>query len=99
MKKWLKIVIVIWFLIFLTDMITAFVARPIFCIVGTGGEVSTHIGLGYIINYYYGWGLPTTPPQINAWGYIIVNATILMIYFIGKRMKIKKGLTKNQPKN
>jgi hypothetical protein len=100
MRKWLKVVVIVWFLIFLTDIITAFILhRPIFCIGGNGGECSVYGGLGYIITIYYHWDGWVSYPQINPWGYILINVAILTIYFIAKRIRTKKNLTKELSEN
>ena len=74
----------------MTDIITAFIFhRPLFCIEGNGGECSVYGGLGYIIVIYYHWDGWVSYPQINAWGYVIINAIIFTTHFIVKHKKAK----------
>ena len=90
MKKWLKIVLSVWFLIFLTDIITAFVFhKPIFCIEISGGEWVGYLGFGYFIEFYYDWSGWHSSPHITPWVYVFINAVIFIIHFIIKRKKLK----------
>lgn len=92
-KKILTVLLLIWFLMFAADIVTAFVIdRPIFCIEWFGGENTPYYGLGYKIHYFFGWPLPGEefdpgPPHIYPWIYIAVNAVIIAALVLSRRKR------------
>ncbi|MDR1821398.1 MAG: hypothetical protein LBQ91_03070 [Oscillospiraceae bacterium] len=91
-KKILTVVLLIWFFMFAADIVLAFVIKwPIFCIPMSGGELSMHLGLGYIISF----DVPITAieeyvpalPHIFPWVYIAVNAAIIAAMVRSARRK------------
>lgn len=92
-KKILIIYLVLWFLIFATDIICAYVIkRPVFMLKGGGGGIDPYFGLGYVINFYHEPPFPGEPvfvsgPEIHPWFYIIANAAIVGISIIRRRKK------------
>ena len=84
-NKILVIILIIWFLVFITDMICFYsISKPIFMAALYGGEVTTYIGLGYQFNRYYPLTHIDDPVQssytINAVPYIVVN--IIVVAFL-----------------
>jgi len=71
--------LIIWFAIFLTDIICSFtISHPIFTLPVTGGEVTTFWGLGYMINHYYAM----TPTGYRDGGFEVIPTFYIIINII-----------------
>jgi hypothetical protein len=91
MKRWLKIVLAVWALMFITDILTAFIIkRPIFCLPFWGGEWVGYYGLGYKIEFYYDFAGNVSAPHINPLCYLLINGIIATYIAVKKFRKTKK---------
>ncbi|MCL1951784.1 MAG: hypothetical protein FWF60_03040 [Oscillospiraceae bacterium] len=90
-KKILIVCLIVWFLVFATDVICACaIQRPVFMLLGGGGCIDPYFGLGYTITFYSAPPLPGEPvihsgPEIHPWLYIIANAAIIGILIFKRR--------------
>jgi len=51
-KKIIVVIMIIWFLVFLIDIICAFtISKPIFMLESVGGERTDYYGLGYSMTH------------------------------------------------
>jgi hypothetical protein len=88
-KKTILIIMLIWFAVFITDVICSLtLGRPIFVVGFTGGEVTKCVGLGYTVTFYYGMtpsGIVSyEPPEFNLIVYICANIVVLVVCFMKK---------------
>jgi len=94
-KKYRIILIVqiIWFLLFITDVLLAkFFSFTLFSVSLKGGEIISCIGLGYIINFYYPLisiddSSVYKTLSIHPWPYIIINIIIAVVLFVLAKKK------------
>ena len=86
-KKIAMIALILWLLIFLTDIICAFtISRPIFMLEAMGGERTDYYGLGYSITHWYSWS-GDEGFSINPIPYIVINCGIIGYLLIKKKRK------------
>jgi len=94
LDKILVVILVVWFLVFLTDMILFYCGSgPIFMIQSHGGEITVNIGLGYMINQIYPLTTIDDPIQsyhvIIVWPYIVINA-FLVLFLVFRKIRRHK---------
>lgn len=78
-KRIIVIILIIWFFIFLVDIICAFtISRPIFMLESVGGERTDYYGLGYSMTHWYSW-FGDGGFSINPFIYLIVNGLIIAV--------------------
>ena len=99
LNRILLIILIVWFLVFMVDMVCIILkAKPIFVIPAYGGEVTEYIGLGYTAKYYYPMSSLDnrieSSSSVNPSIYIIVN--IVAITFLIVSSIIKRRKTKDQ---
>ena|GEM_PF-2015379 len=97
----LVIILIVWFLIFITDMICfAINSHTLFAIPTYGGELITYIGLGYLVRVYVPLTSIDEPLQssydINFVPYIVINI-VLIIVLVVRIISTHRTKTKNYP--
>ena len=102
MKKRTKILIIIasvWTLIVIVDLISINIfGEPLLGISSYGGEITTHIGLGYEINEIYplvAEGETSYYSNYSAWLYA-VGVSILVIFIMYDIVKMRKSKGEKQ---
>jgi len=86
-KKIVILLLIIWLLVFLTDIVYALtISRPIFMIESEGGERIDYYGLGYSMTHWYSWS-GDGGFSINPIRYIILNCVIIGFLLIRKKRK------------
>lgn len=93
----LAIVIVVWFIMFATDMIcfTLLMSKPVFMTSFCGGEIVEYRGLGYSIDHFVPMTTIDDPVQsdykIKTTPYLPINAVLIAILFIITIINRKKN--------
>ena len=99
LNKILLIILIVWFLVFMVDMMCIILkSKPIFVIPAYGGEVTEYIGLGYTVKYYYPMSSLDSRTEsslsVNPSIYIILNIVAIVFLIVSSIIKRKK--TKEQ---
>ena len=77
-KKIIAVILIIWFLVFLIDIICAFtISKPIFMLESVGGERTDYLGLGYSMTHWYSWS-GDGGFSVNPLIYLVANGLILL---------------------
>ena len=97
LNRIILIILIVWFLIFVTDMISVYIgSKPIFVIPYYGGEITEFRGIGYSISYFYPLTSIDNPVQIqssfniNALVYVSLNVILVGYLIISTVIKKKK---------
>lgn len=90
-KKILICILVVWAMVFTTDIITAFtIHHPIFCLSGPSTCKQPYYGLGYSITYFDAMtpkGLYIDKyPTINFSFYLVINVIFILFYIFNKHI-------------